>query len=86
MNVTLNLPDDLAKEACHLALDEGKSLSALVAELLAQRLGKSTALVTKCKTLADAMAVPGMPDWFYERELPLPDRKAHKEREPSPTP
>ncbi len=60
MNVTLKLPDELIKEARHLALDAGKSLSALVADLLAQRLGKSPAFMTKRKTLAEAMKVPGM--------------------------
>jgi hypothetical protein len=81
MNVTLKLPDELTKEARHLALDEGKSLSALVADLLAQRLAKTTSRGTKRMSLAEAMAVPGAPDWFYEKELPLPDRKADKERD-----
>lgn len=33
------------------------------------------------KSLFEAMQVPGMPDWFYEKEFPLPDRKAERERE-----
>jgi hypothetical protein len=37
--------------------------------------------MTKRQTLAEAMTMPGTPDWFYEKELPLPDRKAGKERE-----
>jgi len=81
MNVTLKLPDELTKEARHLALDEGKSLSALVADLLAQRLGKSAASISKPKTWIEALTVPGMPDSFYEKDFPLPDRKAAKHRE-----
>ncbi len=38
MNVTLRIPDELGKRAKHLAVDEGKSLSALMAELLEQKL------------------------------------------------
>lgn len=80
MNVTLKLPDDLIKEARHLALDERKSLSALVADLLAKRLGKSTGSAPPPQSLGEAMKVPGTPDWFYEKEFPLPDRKADPER------
>jgi hypothetical protein len=32
-------------------------------------------------TLAEAMRVPGMPDSFYEKDFPLPDRKQTKRRE-----
>jgi hypothetical protein len=32
-------------------------------------------------TLAEAMRVPGMPDSFYEKDFPLPDRKKTKQRE-----
>jgi hypothetical protein len=39
MNVTLRIPEELGKRAKHLAVDEGKSLSALVEELLSERLG-----------------------------------------------
>lgn len=81
LNVTPKLPDKPAKEARHLAIDERKSLSALVADLLALLLKKSTEPMTKRQTLAEAMTMPGTPDWFYEKELPLPDRKAGKERE-----
>ena len=38
MNITLRIPDDLGKRAKHLAVDEGKSLSAVVVELLEKRL------------------------------------------------
>lgn len=43
MNVTLRIPDELGKRAKHLAVDEGKSLSALMAELLEQKLTSSNA-------------------------------------------
>jgi hypothetical protein len=38
MNITLRIPDELGKQAKHLAVDEGKSLSAVVTELLVERL------------------------------------------------
>ena len=41
MNVTLRIPDELGKRAKHLAVDEGKSLSALMTELLEQKLSSS---------------------------------------------
>lgn len=81
MNVTLKLPDDLTKEARHLALDEGKSLSALVADLLAQRLHNPPSPALKSQTLIETLTVPGMPGWFYEKDFPLPDRQATKHRE-----
>jgi predicted DNA-binding protein len=42
MNVTLRIPDELGKRAKHLAVDEGKSLSALMAELLEEKLISSS--------------------------------------------
>ena len=42
MNVTLRIPDELGKRAKHLAVDEGKSLSALMTELLEQKLISSS--------------------------------------------
>jgi hypothetical protein len=36
-NVTLSLPDDLLREARHLAVDEGLSLSRFLARALEQR-------------------------------------------------
>lgn len=38
------------------------------------------ARVARPRSLFGAMTAPGMPDWFYDRELPLPDRKAGAER------
>ncbi len=34
MNVTLKISDELGKRAEHFAVDEGKSLSAIIAEML----------------------------------------------------
>ena len=42
MNVTLRIPEELGKRAKHLAVDEGKSLSALMTELLEQKLSSSS--------------------------------------------
>ena len=75
MNVTLKLPDELVRDARHLALDENTSLSALVAELLAQRLWKTGAKDKEPGSLLEAMTVPGMPDSFYAEAFPLEDRK-----------
>ena len=41
MNVTLRISDELGKRAKHFAIDEGKSLSAIVEELLTERLRRS---------------------------------------------
>lgn len=38
MNITLRISDELGKKAKHFAIDEGKSLSAIVEELLEERL------------------------------------------------
>lgn len=81
MNVTLKLPDELIREARHMAVDEKTSLSAMVAELLTRRVEEKAKLVERPRTLVEAMKVPGMPDWFYERELPLEDRQKLKARE-----
>jgi hypothetical protein len=79
MNVTLKLPDHLGKAARHRAVDESKSLSAWVASLVARELAKPD--TEKPKTWMDAMSVNGAPDWFYEKDFPLEDRKAMKIRE-----
>lgn len=78
MNVTLKLPDELCKAARHRAIDESKSLSAWIAEIVEKEIGKP---VGKAKTWMEAMKVEGAPDWFYERDFPLEDRRAMKERE-----
>lgn len=41
MNITLRIPDELGKQAKHLAVDEGKSLSRIVTELLESRIRQS---------------------------------------------
>lgn len=38
MNITLRIPDDLGKQAKHLAIDEGTTLSGLVTAMLEERL------------------------------------------------
>jgi hypothetical protein len=80
MNVTLKLPDDLCRKARHRAVDESKSLSAWVAGLIEQAVDKPEP-EEQPKTLAEAMMVPGAPDWFYEREFPLEDRKTMRYRD-----
>ena len=38
MNITLRIPDELGKQAKHLAIDEGTTLSGLVTVMLEERL------------------------------------------------
>lgn len=80
MNVTLKLPDDLIREARHRAVSDSKSLSAWLAELVRRELAAPESETGHPRSLFEGMAVPGMPEWFYEKELPLPDRKAEQER------
>ena len=42
MNITLRLSEDLGKRAKHLAIDEGKSLSAMVTELLEKKIQETS--------------------------------------------
>lgn len=79
MNVTLKLPDEIVREARHLAIDENRSLSTLVADLLGERIKQRAARPKQ--TLAEALTLPDAPDWFYEKDFPLPDRKETKHRE-----
>jgi len=81
MNVTLKLPDELCKAARHRAVDEEKSLSAWMAGLVEKELEKPVVKVPKPLTWGEAMSVKGMPDWFYEKDFPLEDRKSMKIRE-----
>ena len=81
MNVTLKLPDERCKAARHLAVDESKCLSAWMVELLRREVEARTSKSERPKTWMDAMSVDGAPDWFYEKEFPLEDRKAMKIRE-----
>jgi hypothetical protein len=79
MNVTLKLPDETVREARHLAIDENTSLSALVAQLLEERLKQRASKPRQ--SLAESLMLPDAPDWFYEKEFPLPDRRETKHRE-----
>ncbi|MEN9841850.1 MAG: hypothetical protein RL376_1650 [Verrucomicrobiota bacterium] len=81
MNVTLKLPDEIVREARIRAIHEDKSLSSWVAGLVNRELANPDGEAGKPMTLAEAMRVPGMPASFYEKELPLPDRRETKHRE-----
>lgn len=81
MNVTLKLPDDLVREARHRAVNQSKSLSAWLADLVSRELHEPMNEAEAPMSLAEAMRVPGMPASFYEKEFPLPDRKQTKHRE-----
>jgi N-acetylglutamate synthase-like GNAT family acetyltransferase len=79
MNVTLKMPDETVREARHLAIDENTSHPALVAGLLDERIKQRAARPRV--SLAVALRLPDAPDWFYEKEFPLPDRREAKHRE-----
>ncbi len=40
-----------------------------------------SSIMEKPKSLIEAMRIPDAPDWFYEKDFPLPDRKQTKHRE-----
>ncbi len=81
MNVTLKLPDELVREARHLAVNQSKSLSAWLASLVRRELATESNTVTEnAKSLMEALAVPGMTESFDEKDFPLPDRKETKHR------
>jgi hypothetical protein len=81
MNVTLKLPDELVREARHRAVNQSKSLSAWMADLVSRELLETHNDTEAAMTLAEAMRVPGMPASFYEKDFPLPDRKETKHRQ-----
>lgn len=81
MNVTLKLPDDVVRQARIRAVHDSQSLSAWMADLVRRELAYTTSAEQKPKTLIEALTVPGMPDSFYEKDFPLPDRKETKHRE-----
>lgn len=81
MNVTLKLPDELVREARHRAVNQSQSLSAWMAALVRRELAEGSAGSEESKTWIEALTVPGMPDSFYEKDFPLPDRKTTKHRE-----
>jgi predicted transcriptional regulator len=75
MNVTLKLPDELCKAARHLAVDESKSLSAWMAELVKREL--EVKRKPERRTIAELLADPATSRKNFE----LPDRKNDVERE-----
>jgi len=75
MNVTLKLPDELCKAARHRAVDESKSLSAWMVDLVRRELGPKPK--GGKKTLAELLGDPATAD----RDFELPDRKRETERE-----
>jgi len=79
MNVTVKLPDDLCRQARHRAVDESKSLSAWLAGLVEKELSAPATDSRALRTFVDAFASEH-PDWFYEKDLPLEDRKSGKVR------
>lgn len=74
MNVTVKLPDDLVREARHLALDEKTSLSALVCDLLTTKLKERKTTLPKAPDLATSLLLPEEPDWFAKTGFPLENR------------
>jgi len=70
MNVTLKLPDDLCREARHRAVDESKSLSSWMAELVEREL--TSRVPRRNKSLLEMLGDPATAD----RDFELPDRKA----------
>lgn len=81
MNVTVKLPDDLCRRARHRAVDESKSLSAWLAKLVERELSAPSSPHETPKTWVDAF-VSEQPDWFYEKDLPLENRKSGHLRKP----
>ena len=75
MNVTLKLPDELCKEARHRAVDESKSLSAWLADLVRRELEPKPK--ARKRTLAELLGDPATADKDFE----LPERKRETERE-----
>lgn len=81
MNVTLKLPDETCRKARHFAVDENTSLSGWVASLIDAEVARRESQARRPKTLSEALTLPDAPDWFYEKDFPLEDRKAEKERD-----
>lgn len=74
MNVTLKLPDDLCVLARHRAVDESRSLSGWVADLVAKTLREDTGKppVTLLKALGD--------ESLADIDLELPERQSQVHR------
>jgi hypothetical protein len=77
MNVTVKIPDDLCRKARHCAVDENKSLSAWLADLVKEKL-ESTSRPAQ-KSWSDAFS--DYPESFYEQDLPLENRSEGTVRE-----
>lgn len=75
MNVTLKLPDQIVREARHLAIDEKTSLSALVETLLRERIEKKRSRPQKAPNLAESLLLPEEPEWFAKSGFPLLNRE-----------
>jgi plasmid stability protein len=80
MKTTLDLPDDLVKELKLRSVHEGRKLKDVAAAVLRRGLDASPLSSDVQKSLIETLTVPDMPDWFYEREFPMPDRKETKHR------
>jgi hypothetical protein len=69
MNITLKLPNDLCRAARHRAVDESKSLSSWMAELVTRELKANAP--KRDKSLLEMLGDPATAD----RDFELPDRK-----------
>jgi len=78
MNVTVKLPDDLCREARHRAVNEDKSLSGWLADLVRRELARAR---PEHKTLAEILGQDDLPPEHAGKELPLEDRKSMPVRE-----
>ena len=76
MNVTLRLPDELCRDARHRAVDESKSLSSWIADLVARELRNPS--LAESVSLLDALGDEALADV----DLMIPDRRSHPVREP----
>jgi len=73
MNVTVKLPDDLCREARHRAVNEDKSLSGWLADLIRREVAPPQ---SEGRTLAERLGDPETAD----RDFELPDRGEERER------
>jgi len=79
MNVTVKLEDDLIKQARHRSIDEGKSLSAWMADLVQKELKLTK---TEKKSLLERLEDHALPDEVADKDFPLEGRTTESEREP----
>lgn len=72
-NVTVSLPEDILREARHLAVDKGLSLSRFLAELLEERVAYNEARESARERMRKGMnlgthgKIPWTRDELYER-------------------